>query len=74
MAIAQAIMYILGHQQRDVSEWPKCRKLLTHHLLKEMRMIDVRGQLKVHKLKLARERVQDLGAAQAGAPVNGFQV
>ena len=45
--ILSAIMYIMGHQQRDVSEWPKCRKLITHHLFKEMRMIDVRAQLKV---------------------------
>ena len=45
--IMSAIMYIMGHQQRDVSEWNKCRKLITHHVFKEMRMIDVRSQLKV---------------------------
>ena len=49
--IMSAIMYILGHQQRDVSEWAKCRKLITHHLMKEMKMIDVRS-LKVHKVCL----------------------
>lgn len=58
--IVQAIMYILGHQERDVSEWPKCKKLVTHHLFKEMRMIDVRKPLKVHKLKLARACIEDL--------------
>ena len=67
VAIIQAIMYILGHQQRDVSEWPKCRKLLTHHLFKEMRMIDPRSPLKVHKLKLAQECIQGLGIAEARA-------
>ncbi|KAJ1496138.1 hypothetical protein T484DRAFT_1760639 [Baffinella frigidus] len=34
VAIMQGIMYILGHQHRDVSEWPKCRKLITHHIFK----------------------------------------
>jgi hypothetical protein len=43
-------MYIMGHQQRDVSEWAKCRKLITHHLFKEMKMIDIRSKLKVHKV------------------------
>uniref|UniRef100_A0A7S0MJH0 Uncharacterized protein n=2 Tax=Cryptomonas curvata TaxID=233186 RepID=A0A7S0MJH0_9CRYP len=64
IAIIQAIMYILGHQQRDVSEWPKCRKLLTHHLFKEMKMIDVRSQLKVHKLKLAQECISNLEVSE----------
>ena len=68
VAVVQAVMYILGHQQRDVSDWPKCRRLLTHHLLKEMRMIDVRGpRLKVHKLRLARECVGGLGLGEVRA-------
>ena len=51
-------MYIMGHQQRDVSEWAKCRKLITHHLFKEMKMIDIRSKLKVHKVCMSeRERV-----------------
>ncbi|EKX45706.1 hypothetical protein GUITHDRAFT_108579 [Guillardia theta CCMP2712] len=61
--IFQAIMYILGHQQRDVSQWKRCRKLITHHLFKEMKMIDIRAPLTVHKLKLARERISALSAA-----------
>jgi hypothetical protein len=48
--IMSAIMYILGHQQRDVSEWAKCKKLITHQLFKEMKMIDIRSKLKVHKV------------------------
>ncbi len=64
VAIVQAIMYILGHQQRDVSDWTKCRKLITHHLFKEMKMIEVRSQLKVHKLKLARACIAGLSATE----------
>mmetsp|Transcript_40623 Transcript_40623/g.98778 ORF Transcript_40623/g.98778 Transcript_40623/m.98778 type:complete len:116 (-) Transcript_40623:158-505(-) len=62
MRIMQAIMYILGHQELDVTKWPKCRKLITHHIFKEMRMIDVRSQLKIHKLTLAKECIKDLNA------------
>jgi len=64
VAIMQGIMYILGHQQRDVTEWSKCRKLITHHIFKEMSMIDVRAALKEHKLKLAKECIAELTPAR----------
>lgn len=65
--IMSAIMYIMGHQQRDVSEWPKCRKLITHHLFKEMRMIDVRSQLKVCRLRSCMHHQRECaGRAQHG--------
>jgi hypothetical protein len=41
--------FLVLQQELDVSEWPKCRKLITHHLFKEMKMIDVRGKLKVRQ-------------------------
>jgi len=66
--IMSAIMYILGHQQRDVSEWAKCRKLITHHLMKEMKMIDVRS-LKVHKVKLAKDCIVNLDAGDIATEV-----
>lgn len=62
-SIIQAIMFILGHQELDVSEWTKCRKLITHHIFKEMKMIDVRGKLKTHKLSLAKKCIEGLQAA-----------
>mmetsp|Transcript_38619 Transcript_38619/g.95031 ORF Transcript_38619/g.95031 Transcript_38619/m.95031 type:complete len:963 (-) Transcript_38619:680-3568(-) len=68
-SILQAIMYMLGHQQLDVSEWSKCRKLITHHIFKEMKMIDVRGQLKVHKLKLAQACIENLTAGDIAMEV-----
>ena len=67
--IMSAIMYIMGHQQRDVSEWAKCRKLITHHLFKEMKMIEVRSKLKVHKLKLAKECITGLEAGDIATGV-----
>jgi len=67
--IMSAIMYIMGHQQRDVSEWAKCRKLISHHIFKEMKMIDIRSKLKVHKLKLAKECIAPLDAGEIATEV-----
>ena len=67
--IMSAIMYIFGHQQRDVSDWQKCRKLFNHHMFKEMRMVDVRSGLKVHKLMLAKDCIASLDAGDIATEV-----